>query len=126
MDTFENRSTSDDVYARADEEVSGIKRRLGQLGRRIKRVDVRSQIVDHPFAAVGIAAGVGAIIGLARPMPRRGRVSAAVVALATTIGFRLVREAVMMQLTQLAKDRFVGPRGEREPGMQAQAPQAGL
>ncbi len=124
MDTFENKSTSDDVYARADEEVSGIKRRLGQLGRRIKRVDVRSQIVDHPFAAVGIAAGVGAIIGLARPMPRRGRVSAALVALATTIGFRLVREAVMMQLTELAKDRFVGPRGE--PGRQAQAPQAGL
>ncbi len=124
MDTFENRSTTDDVYARGEEEVSGLKRRLGQLGRRIKRVDVRSQIVDHPFAAVGIAAGVGAIIGIARPMPRRGRVSAAVIALATTIGFRLVREAVMMQLTQLAKERFAGHPDER--GMQAQAPQAGL
>ncbi len=125
MDTFENRSTSGDLYTRAEDEASGIKQRLGQLGRRIKRVDLRSQIVDHPLAAVGIAAGVGALLGLARPMPRRGRVSAAMVALATTIGFRLVREAVMMQLTQLAKDRFASQRSA-EHGMQAQAPQAGI
>lgn len=125
METFENRSTADDVYARAEEDISGLKRRLGKIGRRIKRVDVRSRIVDHPFTAVGIAAGVGAIVGLARPMPQRGRVSAALIALATTIGFRLVREAVVMQLAELAKERFVGPRPV-EPGMQAQAPQAGL
>lgn len=124
MDTVENRSASDDAYSVADEEVSGVKRRLGQIGRRLKHVDIRSPIVDHPLAAVGIAAGVGAILGLVRPMPKRGRVSAALIALATTIGMRLVREAVMMQLTDLAKERFVGPRGQR--GTQAQAPQAGF
>jgi hypothetical protein len=123
METMENnRNTEPGIYG--GEEESRIKQKLGAIGRRIKRVDLRSQITDHPFAAIGIAAGVGAIIGLARPMPQRGRVSGALMAVLSTIGFRLVREAAITQLASYAKQQFGGPnvRG----GMSAQAPQAGL
>jgi hypothetical protein len=123
METFENKTKNDTGFAATvDEEVSGIKQRLGQIGRRIKRVDLRSQIVDHPFPAVGIALGVGALIGLARPMPKRGRVSGAAMALLSTIGFRLVREAAMVQLAQYAK----GLLSKDEMGTQANVPQSGV
>jgi hypothetical protein len=123
METMENnRNTETEIYG--GEEESRIKQKLGQIGRRIKRVDLRSQIVDHPFAAIGIAAGVGAIIGLARPMPHRGRVSGALMAVLSTIGFRLVREAAITQLASYAKTQFGGQN--TRSGMSAQAPQAGL
>jgi hypothetical protein len=121
METFENQSKKDQVFERVEEEVSGIKQKLGSFGRRIKRMDLRSQIVDHPFAAVGIAAGVGAIIGLARPMPRRGPISGAMMALLSTIGFRLVREAAMVQLGSYAK----GLLSKDPQGMKSNVPQAG-
>jgi hypothetical protein len=123
METFENKSPNDPGFAGTiQDEASGIKQRLGQLGRRIKRVDLRSQIMDHPFPAVGIALGVGALIGLARPMPKRGRVSGAMMALLSTIGFRLVREAAMVQLAQYAK----GMLSKDQQGMQANVPQSGV
>lgn len=126
METFENKSQlGQEPFATAEEEASGIKQKLGQLGRRIKRVDVRSQIVAHPFAAVGIAAGVGALVGLARPMPRRGPISGALMAVMSAIGFRVLREAAMIQLAQVAKDTFAN-RGAATKGMSAQAPQAGV
>jgi hypothetical protein len=126
METFEDKAKSkvDEAFVAADEAASGIKQRLGQLGRRIKRVDLRSQIVSHPFPAVGIAAAVGALIGLARPMPRRNRVSGALMAVASTIGFRILREAAMAQLAQYAKQHIGGQRDASE-GLSAQAPQAG-
>ncbi len=79
------------------------KQKLGQLGRKLKRIDVRGSIVDHPFAAIGIGAAVGALIGLARPMPKRGRMSSAVVAGLSAIGVRVLREAAMRQFGDMAK-----------------------
>ena len=123
METFENKTKNESGFAGAiEEEASGIKQRLGQLGRRIKRVDLRSRIVDHPFPAIGIALGVGALIGLARPMPKRGRVSGAAIALLSTIGFRLAREAAMVQLAQYAK----GLLSKDQQGQQANVPQSGV
>lgn len=124
METFENKTRDNDAFAAAQSEASGIKQKLGQLGRRIKRVDLRSQIVDHPLTAVGIAAGVGALVGLARPMPRRNPVTGALMAVFSAIGFRILREAAMVQLAQLAKEKLAG-RGGAAQGMSAQAPQAG-
>lgn len=116
MDTFENEQQREqDVMA--GEDTSRLKERLGAFGRRMKRVDLRSTIVEHPFAAVGIAAGVGAIVGLVRPMPKRGRISGALVAALTTIGFRLVREAALQQLGEYAKQAL--GRREQDADMQA-------
>jgi hypothetical protein len=123
METFENKNQNETGFVdRLEEEASGIKQRLGQLGRKIKRVDLRSRIVDHPFPAIGIAVGVGALIGLARPMPKRGRVSGAAIALLSTIGFRLAREAAMVQLAQYAK----GLLSKEQQGTQANVPQSGV
>ena len=66
--------------------IEAAKQKLGQFGRKLKKIEVRESIVDHPFAAIGIAAGIGAIIGLARPMPHRGRVCALVMAGFSAIG----------------------------------------
>jgi hypothetical protein len=123
METFENQSRKDRVIEAVEEKASSIKHRLGDFGRRIKRVDLRSQIVDNPLAAVGIAAGVGAVIGLARPMPRRNPLSAAFWAIASTIGFKVLREAAFMQIANYAKGMMQEQRGTR--GMESNVPQSG-
>lgn len=124
METYENKSqTQGDVYL-GEHEQSGIKHKLGQLGRRIKRVDLRSTIIEHPLAAAGIAAGIGAIIGLARPMPRRSRVSGLLFGALSAIGFRLAREAIMVNVSDYARS-VIGTRQDVREGMSAQAPQAG-
>jgi hypothetical protein len=87
-----------------DENPSAIKQRLRSFGRSLKNIDVRRSIVAYPFAAIGIAAGVGAIVGLARPMPQRGRVSGAFIGALTAIGFRVVRTYAMQQLGTMAKN----------------------
>lgn len=123
METFENKDNEKSGFAGAvEEKMSGVKHRLGALGRRIKRVDLRSRIVDHPFMAVGIAAGVGALVGLARPMPKRGPISGAMMALVSTIGFRLAREAAMVRLGQYAKG-LINKEGAEQP---ANVPQSGM
>ena len=88
--------------------IEAAKQKLGQFGRKLKKIEVRESIVDHPFAAIGIAAGIGAIIGLARPMPHKGRVSALVMAGISAIGMRVIREAAMRQLGTMAKDWLTG------------------
>ena len=124
METFENKTKKQsDIYV-GEDEARGIKQKLGQLGRRIKRVDLRSTIVDHPLPAIGIAAAVGALVGLARPMPKRNPITGALIAIASTVGFRVMREAVMEQLFDLAKQRFAGQQGATS-GMSANVPQAG-
>jgi len=82
---------------------TGFKQRLGQFGRTIKRIDVRSEIVTHPFTAVGICAAAGALVGLVQPSSS-GRLSRALFALTGAIGFRLVREAAIARLGNAARD----------------------
>jgi hypothetical protein len=88
--------------------MDAVKQKLGQVGRKLKRIEVREQIVAHPFAAIGIGAAVGALIGLARPMPERSRTSAAVSAALTAIAIRFVREAAFRKLGGMAKDWLQG------------------
>jgi hypothetical protein len=54
-------------------------------------------------------------------MPKRGPISGAMMALMSTIGFKLVREAAMVRLGQYAR----GLLSKDEPGMEANVPQAG-
>ena len=84
------------------------KQKLGQLGRKLKKIEVRESIVDHPFAAIGIAAGIGAIIGLARPMPERSKIGALVMAGISALGMRVIREAAMRHIGGMAKDWITG------------------
>ncbi len=80
------------------------KQRLGRLGRTLKRIELRETIVDHPFAALGISAAAGAVVGLAVPRPERSRVGNAVMAALSAMGLRLLREAAMRQFGTMAKD----------------------
>ncbi|HSN27548.1 MAG TPA: hypothetical protein VLT45_14745 [Kofleriaceae bacterium] len=91
---------------------SAVKEKLGQVGRKLKRIEVRESIVDHPFAAIGIAAGIGAIIGLARPMPNRSRVGSLVMAGLSALGMRMIRQAAMEHLGGMARDWLAGQRGQ--------------
>jgi hypothetical protein len=90
---------------------SAAKEKLGQFGRKLKRIEVRESITDHPFAAIGIAVGVGAILGLARPMPERSRIGGLVMAGLSAIGMRVIKEAAMRQLGGMAKDWITGQSG---------------
>jgi hypothetical protein len=90
-----------------------VQQRLGQVGRSLKKVDLRKQIVDYPFAAVGIAAAVGAIVGLVRPKPQPGRITGALISTLGLIGFRLVREAAVRELGQYAKNYVLNRDGGR-------------
>ena len=96
------------------------KEKLGQFGRTLKRIEVRESIVDHPFAAIGIAAGVGAIIGLARPMPNHSRIGGLVMAGLSALGMRFIRQIAMEQLGVMAKDWLTGQRGQADAGDTAQ------
>ena len=106
MDTFETNPQQQKIDPAVDVmgvPKTGFKQRLGQLGRTIKRIDVRSEVVTHPFAAVGICAAAGALVGLVQPSSS-GRLGRALVALTGAIGFRLVREAAMARLGTFARD----------------------
>ena len=92
--------------------IDAVKEKLGQVGRKLKRIEVRESIVEHPFAAIGIGAAIGAIVGLARPMPHRSRTSAALSAAMTAIALRFVREAAFRKLGGMAKDWL---QGQQEP-----------
>jgi hypothetical protein len=96
-----------------EDKTSGFKQKLGQWGRSLKRIDVRQTIVDNPFAAVGIAAALGAIAGVARPMPERGRLSGAIISTLGLIAFKLVRDTAIRELGTAAK-KFVFERREQE------------
>ena len=93
-------------------EQSAVKQKLGQIGRSLKKVDLRKQIVEYPFAAIGIAAAAGAIVGLVRPKPQPGRISSLLFTTLGAIGFRLVREAAVKELGQYAKNYLLNRRDD--------------
>lgn len=97
-----------------------VQERLGQFGRSLKKIDLRKQIVAYPFAAIGIAAAAGVIVGLARPKPQPGRISGALISTLGLIGFRLVREAAVRELGQYAKNYMMNR------GNGAQAPSTNI
>ena len=95
---------------------SAVKQKLGQVGRTLKRIEVRESIVDHPFAAIGIAAGIGAILGLARPMPERSRIGGLAMAGLSALGMRFIRQAAMEHLAGMAKDWLSGQPNASDAG----------
>ena len=95
-----------------ENEQSAVKQKLGQIGRSLKKVDLRKQIVEYPFAAVGIAAAAGALVGLVRPKPQPGRFSSLLFTTLGAIGFRLVREAAVKELGQYAKNYLLNRRDQ--------------
>jgi hypothetical protein len=95
-------------------EPSAIKQKLGQVGRSLKKLDLRKQIVDYPFAAVGIAAAAGVIVGLVRPKPEPGRFSSLLLTTLGAIGFRLVREAAVKELGTYARNYIANRRDNDE------------
>lgn len=95
--------------------------RLGQAGRALKKIDLRKQIVAYPFAAVGIAAAAGAIVGLVRPKPQKGRISSALISTLGIIGFRLVREAAVRELGMAAKNYVLNKREGAQEGFAGQS-----
>jgi hypothetical protein len=102
-----------------------VQERLGQFGRSLKKIDLRTQIVAYPFAAVGIAAAAGAIVGLARPKPQPGRVTGALISALGLIAFRLVREAAVRELGEYAKNYILDRNAARSPNMGAQTADSG-
>jgi hypothetical protein len=108
-----------------EDRTAGFKERvtnkLGQAGRSLKKIDLRKQIVAYPFAAVGIAAAAGAIVGLVRPKPQKGRISSALISTLGIIGFRLVREAAVRELGQYAKNYVLNKREGGQEGFAGQA-----
>jgi len=98
----------------AAEEESAIKQRIGQVGRALKKVDLRKQIVDFPFAAVGIAAAAGAIVGIVKPKPEPGRFSSLLFTTLGAIGFRLVREAAVKELGTYARNYIANRRSDND------------
>jgi len=98
-----------------ENEQSALEQRLGQIGRAVKRVDLRKQIVEYPFAAVGIAAAAGAIVGLVRPTkPQPGRLSSLLVTTLGAIAFRLVRETAVRELGTYAKNFLLNRKEQDE------------
>lgn len=110
-----------DTAAKDTVEPSAFKQRLGEVRRRIKSIDLRATVADHPFPAVGIGFAAGALVGLLRPMPKRGPISNALFAIGSAIAFRAIREAAFKQLGAYArelisnKDRDENARTEDRP-----------
>jgi hypothetical protein len=106
----------DVVENELDQTESAFKQRLRTVGRRVKNIDLRGRIVANPFAAVGIAAGVGVLAGLARPMPQRSRIGGALMGVLTAIGFRAVRGYAMSQLGTMAKNVILNKEAQASTG----------
>ena len=106
---------------------SAFKQKLGAAGRQLKKLDLRKQIVEYPFAAIGIAAAAGAIVGIVRPKPQAGRFSSLLMTTLGAIGFRLVREAAVTQLGLAAKNYIAGRKdnGESFAGAATQKTEGG-
>lgn len=110
METIENPQIDPNVDVMGVPKTTRIKQRLGQLGRQIKQVDLRQEIVSHPFPALGIAAAAGAIIALVQPAPKPHRIRGALLTLIGAVGLRFIREAAMNYASTYAKEWLRGSK----------------
>lgn len=110
MEIIEQDTAAQDSY-----EPSAFKQRLGEVRRRIKNIDLRSAVIDHPLPAVGIGFAAGALVGLLRPMPKRGPISRALFAAGTALALRYVREEALHRLGAYARD-LISNKPPREAG----------
>ena len=109
MDTMEPNAQIDPNVDVMGVPKSGIKQRLGDFGRRIKRIDVRGQIVAHPLPAAGIAIAAGALVGILRPMPKRSVLGSLMMSTLGFVGYRALREALLAQAAIFAREFFKTP-----------------
>lgn len=133
-------NTTDPVVVEADQRVqqakASLRARMAVLERRLgdvrDRIDLPAQIRRHPLPAAGIAFVLGALVGgrgrrtparLALPPgpapgPRPRTFGGAALAIASALGFQLLRELAVGQLMRTA-ERLLrergGPFAEREP-----------
>lgn len=81
-----------------------------RLAYALERLDLRSQVDDHPWQIVGAAALLGAWLGFAPPRVKlregktlRVRIADGVLSAIGAIAVRLVREAALRQVGEVAK-----------------------
>jgi len=124
-------NTTDPVVVEADQRVerakASLRARFAVLERRLgdvrDQVDLPAQIRRHPLPAIGIAFALGALVGgrgrLAadRPataalalVPRQRTLGGAALAIASALGFQLLREFAIGQLVRTA-ERLWSERG---------------
>ncbi len=108
---------AEDRVARARRALSS---RIDELGRRVHRAqdvfDVRTQITKHVWPAIGIAAGLGALLGLiGHPSQRTTEertLGATVLAGAGALGWKLLRTYALGQLADSARG-WIDERDDR-------------
>jgi hypothetical protein len=86
---------------------------LGSIGRQLKAarklLDVKQQIADHPWYAVGAAAVFGAWVALEMPRRKAGEpswVAGAVASTAGAIALRVFREVALRQASSAVKEWY--------------------
>ncbi len=99
-----------DDERRWSERIEELRDRIGHV---VRQIDLRGRIDDNPWAAVGIAAALGAWLGFSPPrMLRfersarngfRAKLADALLAAVGAVAVRLVREAAFRQLGDVAK-----------------------
>jgi hypothetical protein len=113
----------DNMQAQNDDDgQSAFKQKLGQVGRSLKKLDLKSSITQHPLAAVGIAAAAGALIGIVRPKKnktQRGRIQGMLITGLGMIAMRAAREFAMKQIGSYAKD-YLDRRQQEKQGAQSE------
>jgi len=86
-----------------DESESKIKQKLGAARRRIKQIDLRQTVIDNPFTAVGIGLAAGALVGLVRAKPERGRVTSALISVAGMLAYRFLKDTAVAEIGHYAR-----------------------
>jgi hypothetical protein len=93
--------------------VTAFRPKLESLGNRLKAarklLDIKQQIADHPWYAVGAAAVSGAWVALEMPRRKSGEpswVAGAVASTAGAIALRIFREVALRQASAAVKDWY--------------------
>lgn len=117
--------TVEEADRRAERAKASLLARVEVLKQRVSEVkhklDVPAQIARHPWPAVGVAFALGVAAGFGRkgspaPISHRGAghkrsVGDMVLTAAAALGIRLVRDAALAQVTELARHWFLERSG---------------
>lgn len=111
--------TVEEADRRAERAKASLLARVEVLKQRMSeakhKLDVPSQIAAHPWPAIGVAFALGVAAGFGRKgsatpsrhAPAKRSVGDMVLTAAAALGIRLVRDAALAQLTELAKDWWI-------------------
>lgn len=118
--------TVEEADGRAERAKASLLARVELLKQRVTeakhKLDVPAQIARHPWPALGVAFALGVAAGLRRKgsvtldeSHGRRSVGDLVLAAAAAIGIRLVRDAAIGQLSELARAWIARSGGDLEP-----------